>query len=466
MSKTRVTGVQVADGSIQRVDLDVTTTGQALITKVLAGDNISLNSTGVDSGTGDVTINVTGLASVATSGSYNDLTDKPNASASALDDLTDVTVTSPTNGQVLQYNGSAWVNGAAPSTFSGSYNDLTEKPDLSVYALETDLTILENRVDTLEGHALVTKEVPVGNIDGVNAVFTLATSPVAGSEQVFLNGLLQEPGETKDYTISGSTVTFTSAPEAGWKVLVNYLTGSSSYGFGGGSGSSGAIEIFQDEEFTWPGSGNTFRTITHNKGRHPDIIKVFHKLENSWTEVPDYMEAYGPTYGYIEFDNANVNQVTLRLDNNPLSATARQVRIRLYWFGAQDVGTASAGAFSVGGSSGVSPFQWSNTEQVYPFEKASDGSALYCKEINVGNLTNGSSKSVSHGISNFHGSKLHSITGTVYRDLPGGESHTIMLNCPGFGGVGVNVYGSAISVDTPGADFSMYTCVARIIYRK
>jgi len=69
------------------------------------------------------------LAAVATSGSYNDLSDKPSFSSN-LDGLTDVTITTPANGQVLQYNGTAWINGAAPSTFSGSYNDLSDKPSL------------------------------------------------------------------------------------------------------------------------------------------------------------------------------------------------------------------------------------------------------------------------------------------------------------------------------------------------
>lgn len=62
------------------------------------------------------------------SGSYNDLTNKP-AIPTALDDLSDVTLATPTNGQVLKYNGSAWAN-AADSTFSGDYNDLTNKPSL------------------------------------------------------------------------------------------------------------------------------------------------------------------------------------------------------------------------------------------------------------------------------------------------------------------------------------------------
>jgi len=53
--------------------------------------------------------------------------------ASALNDLTDVTISSASNGQVLQYNGTAWVNGAAPSSFSGSYADLTNKPTLASF---------------------------------------------------------------------------------------------------------------------------------------------------------------------------------------------------------------------------------------------------------------------------------------------------------------------------------------------
>jgi hypothetical protein len=97
------------------------------------------------------------FATVATSGSYNDLLNTPSiptdlnsltdvvitnvqsgqglvwnstalrwengtvgggGGASALDDLTDVTLSTPTNGQVLKYNGTTWVN-AAESGGSG-----------------------------------------------------------------------------------------------------------------------------------------------------------------------------------------------------------------------------------------------------------------------------------------------------------------------------------------------------------
>ncbi len=44
-------------GNIQRNDFDITTTGQSVITKVIAGTNITISSTGIDAGTGDVIIN-------------------------------------------------------------------------------------------------------------------------------------------------------------------------------------------------------------------------------------------------------------------------------------------------------------------------------------------------------------------------------------------------------------------------
>jgi hypothetical protein len=56
MPATQVRGTQVRDASIQRADIDTTTAGQALIAKAVEGDGIQLNASGVDAGTGDVTI--------------------------------------------------------------------------------------------------------------------------------------------------------------------------------------------------------------------------------------------------------------------------------------------------------------------------------------------------------------------------------------------------------------------------
>ena len=68
----------------------------------------------------------------------------------------------------------------------------------------------------------VDKEIPSGSINGSNTAFTLANTPVVGSEHVYLNGVLQESGAGNDYTISGANITLLSAPLTGEKLRVSY----------------------------------------------------------------------------------------------------------------------------------------------------------------------------------------------------------------------------------------------------
>jgi len=61
---------------------------------------------------------------------------------------------------------------------------------------------------------------------GYAGVHALANDPVVSSVQVFLNGLLQEEGSGKDYTLGGTgskTVTFATAPISGDIVLAHYV---------------------------------------------------------------------------------------------------------------------------------------------------------------------------------------------------------------------------------------------------
>ena len=121
-----------------------------------------------------------------------------------------------------------------------------------VTAAETAATALAGRVTTAEGDidalqadvatklnkALAQGKIFVGNSSGdavaasfivretpsANGsfdVYTLAATPVAGSEQVFLNGQLLDL--TDDYTLSGSAITMNSAQSAADKVRVNYI---------------------------------------------------------------------------------------------------------------------------------------------------------------------------------------------------------------------------------------------------
>jgi hypothetical protein len=64
--------------------------------------------------------------------------------------------------------------------------------------------------------AFADAETPTGSVDGVNAVFGLAASPMpASSLRVYRNGLLQKAGI--DYNLSVNTITFmaVSIPTAG-----------------------------------------------------------------------------------------------------------------------------------------------------------------------------------------------------------------------------------------------------------
>jgi len=71
---------------------------------------------------------------------------------------------------------------------------------------------------------VITRETPSGALNGVNVTFTLANaSIVAGSEEVYLNGILQEPGGSDDYTISGVTITYNTAPLSTDRLRVSYL---------------------------------------------------------------------------------------------------------------------------------------------------------------------------------------------------------------------------------------------------
>lgn len=82
-------------------------------------------------------------------GIYTALASKADSSSvpSDLDDLSDVTITTPSNNQVLKYNGSAWVNGAAPA---GGH---TMNPTPSSSVDEDDVVTAVNTAISTDGGA-------------------------------------------------------------------------------------------------------------------------------------------------------------------------------------------------------------------------------------------------------------------------------------------------------------------------
>lgn len=268
-----------------------------------------------------------------------------------------------------QLNLKANVSDLSEAAFSGNYADLTNKPTIpDVSTLRADINLLqddveglggainniENYLSSLENGEIIYREKPSGEPNGINTVFTLAHTPTPGTEQVYVNGLLQEAGENGDYTISGPAITFNNAPKSYWSIFVTYTTG---------------------------------------------------------------------------------NVIVPPVDSEGSTLPPRS----------------------------LAPFVWSSEEQIYPLERASDGSVLYCKEIDMGFLACRTGTSVPHGISNYDGKKLHSIGGTIYNTV---GSDAVAINSMAYGGNFCILDSVNVSVFTLTTDWATYRCTVRLVYSK
>lgn len=81
------------------------------------------------------------------------------------------------------------------------------------------VTTLSN--GTITSANFVFNEPVGGTANGTNTVFTLATTPLTGQVSLTVNGSVQSPST---YTLSGSTITFGTAPPSGAVLLATYLT--------------------------------------------------------------------------------------------------------------------------------------------------------------------------------------------------------------------------------------------------
>lgn len=94
---------------------------------------------------------------------------------------------------------------------------------LKLSDLSNGYILVGNGSNVATARQLIVRETPSGTIDGTNDDFVLAKAPVNSSEEVYLNGVLQDVGAGNDYTISGDTITFVSPPETGSKIRVSYI---------------------------------------------------------------------------------------------------------------------------------------------------------------------------------------------------------------------------------------------------
>lgn len=64
-------------------------------------------------------------------------------------------------------------------------------------------------------------------------------------------------------------------------------------------------------------------------------------------------------------------------------------------------------------SGGITEFQWSTSEQIWPFEKDDLGNALYCKKVDLGTLPNNGNKFVNHNIPSLDMTKVFDLRGRM-----------------------------------------------------
>ena len=158
------------------------------------------NNASVQSVRTDLTELSNGLATVARSGSYNDLTDKPTLFSGSYNDLTDKPnlATVATSGSYNDLTDKPTFSGSyndltdKPTLFSGSYNDLTDKPNLATVATSgsyNDLTDKPTIPSSLEdlGGSVTTAQITDGSI----------TNAKLANSSMTLNGINCELGGTK-----------------------------------------------------------------------------------------------------------------------------------------------------------------------------------------------------------------------------------------------------------------------------
>lgn len=124
----------------------------------------------------------------------------------------------PTNGQVLIGNGTIYQvrSIVGSSSIQVTYNGTSGNLELAAITGSTGVVVAPNFVV----RELV-NETPNGSI----TAFTIDNTPIAGTEHVYVNGVLMNQGSGNDYTISGVTITFQTGaiPQTGDIVLVSYL---------------------------------------------------------------------------------------------------------------------------------------------------------------------------------------------------------------------------------------------------
>jgi hypothetical protein len=240
-------------------------------TYLTANQNITLS--GDVTGSGATGISVTLANSGVTSGTYGSATQVPVFTVdskgrvtgvtntainliSNLSGLSDVTITTPVDGQILRYSGGGtnkWVN-VTPNFLTANQTitvsgDITGSGSTSITATLASVgtagtytkVTTDSKGRVTGGSNLTTSDLPPGTVNitniktreipgplpnGVATTFTCTSSALPESEEVYLNGVLMDPGVGNDYTVTSQnplTIQMTFTPTSSDKIRITYL---------------------------------------------------------------------------------------------------------------------------------------------------------------------------------------------------------------------------------------------------
>jgi hypothetical protein len=218
------------------------------ISAATAGTDYSIGTSGLGTGILKSTTG-TGALTIAVAADFPTLNQSTTGNAATATLATTVTTNANLTGDVTSIGNATTYNsnmpvakgGTGATAITGTGNNvlsispaLTGSPTTPTQTANDNSTKIASTayVDAKAGtQSIIDGEVPAGTINGSNVTFTLASTPATNSLALYKNGIRLKAGGA-DYTLSGATITFVTAPPTGAVLLADYNVSSTSFSVG------------------------------------------------------------------------------------------------------------------------------------------------------------------------------------------------------------------------------------------